>query len=317
MCLKATISVLVIALLLSRADLAGVGASLAAASMSGLALSCLAFLLVPVLGGLRWHLALRGIGERSDLTATTIIFGTATIAGQILPSVAGDALRVFLATRAGHGVREAARSVLLERAFMIMGVLGLLLITAPMLANSLADTGVVWLGAALFGCGLAAFAVLLAADYAPYRLRRLPPWQLLAGTAPAARRLTFSSNGAMLVGASLAGNLNFALAGFLLAKALGLHVTAWDMIVVMPTVTFATTLPISLGGWGMREGAMVVLLGRFGVPSAGALSLSLLFGAFGMISGLPFLFAWVTARQQLICRAAKPRAALSYARLGQ
>ena len=84
---------------------------------------------------------------------------------------------------------------------------------------------------------------------------------------------------------------------FLLGQALGVKATGWDFLAIMPAVTLATTLPISLGGWGVREGAFVLLLGRVGVPAAEALSLSLLFGLFSMVSGFPGLLAWATGWQ--------------------
>jgi uncharacterized membrane protein YbhN (UPF0104 family) len=314
---KALVSGLVILFVFSRVSLRGVQDALATASGPYLTLAGAVFLLIPAVGGLRWYLTLRGIGERADLRRILGIFGAALMAGQVMPSVAGDALRVVLATRAGHSLRAAAQSVLLERAFMIMSVLGLMLITAPLLALRLHATGVLWLAAVIFTCGLSGFSLLLAADRAPAWILRLPPWKLLASTAPVACRLTFSVAGVALAGASLLGNLNFALAGFLLAKSLGLHVMASDMIALMPAVTLATTLPISLGGWGVREGILIVLLGRMGVPAAGALSLSLLFGACGMISGLPFLLAWAADRQQVRPAAGVRHATMLVARQGR
>jgi hypothetical protein len=54
-----------------------------------------------------------------------------------------------------------------------------------------------------------------------------------------------------------AWQLNFALAAFLLGRALHVEATLLDMIVIMPTVTVATTLPVSRGGWGVREGVLM------------------------------------------------------------
>jgi uncharacterized membrane protein YbhN (UPF0104 family) len=64
---KAIVSALLVALIFSRANFAGVHESLAGVSAPRLALAfaafLLAFLLVPLLGGLRWRLALRGVGN--------------------------------------------------------------------------------------------------------------------------------------------------------------------------------------------------------------------------------------------------------------
>ena len=292
---KAIVSALLVALVLSRVKLAGVHESLASASVPRLALAFTAFLLVPLLGGLRWWLALRGISERARLPEITVLFSAASVVGQVLPTVAGDGMRVWLACRRGHSLRAAFQSVLIERVFMFLALLGLALVTSPLLAAKTGDRAPIWISAAWFAAGLAGFAILLAADHAPGALARLRPWRALANGAAAARGLVSSRWGALLAGASLLGNLNFALAACLLGRALHIQTTPLDMVAIMPAVTVATTLPISLGGWGVREGVFVLLLGRFGVPAADALSLSLLFGVFSMICGLPGLLAWVVS----------------------
>jgi uncharacterized membrane protein YbhN (UPF0104 family) len=288
---KAAVSGLLVAVVLSRVDVSGVRQSLAAASWSKLAVALAFFLAAPVLGGLRWSIALRGMGRHARLLEMTGFFSVALVVGQVLPSVAGDGVRVWLASR-GYGLRVALQSVLIERVFMILSLLALALATSPLLAALVGDRGPIWISGALFATGLAGFAFLLVADRAPGPLAQLSLWQALAYAAEPARRLLRSQWSALLAVAGLLGNLNFALAGFLLGQALGVSATGWDFLAIMPAVTLATTLPISLGGWGVREGVFVLLLGRVGVPAAEALSLSLLFGLFGMVSGFPGLLAW-------------------------
>jgi glycosyltransferase 2 family protein len=285
------VSGLLVAVVLSRVDVSGVRQSLAAASWSKLAVALAFFLAAPVLGGLRWSIALRGMGRHARLLEMTGFFSVALVVGQVLPSVAGDGVRVWLASR-GYGLRVALQSVLIERVFMVLSLLALALATSPLLAALVGDRGPIWISGALFATGLAGFAFLLVADRAPGPLAQLSLWQALAYAAEPARRLLRSQWSALLAVAGLLGNLNFALAGFLLGQALGVSATGWDFLAIMPAVTLATTLPISLGGWGVREGVFVLLLGRVGVPAAEALSLSLLFGLFGMVSGFPGLLAW-------------------------
>jgi uncharacterized membrane protein YbhN (UPF0104 family) len=50
------------------------------------------------------------------------------------------------------------------------------------------------------------------------------------------------------------------------------------MIAIMSFVAFATALPISLAGWGVREVSLVSLLGLLGVDREAALVLSVEFG---------------------------------------
>jgi uncharacterized membrane protein YbhN (UPF0104 family) len=289
---KAAVSAAVIYAVVGKVDVAGVRGSLATASLPGLGLAFAAFLAIPLLGGLRWWAVLRGLGERAGLGPATAIFSTAIVASQVLPSVAGDGLRVWLAARRGHPVGVAVQSVVFERVFMVITLLALALATAPLLAARTGQSGPVWLFAALLATGLAGLLVLTTADRLPAPPIGLRPWQALVRAAAPARAMMWSRWGVHATATSLLSNLNFVLAAVLLSDALAVPVSALDVLAIMPAVTLATTLPISLGGWGVREGMLVFLLGRVGVPAWEALTLSLLFGAMGLLCGVPGLLAW-------------------------
>ena len=62
---------------------------------------------------------------------------------------------------------------------------------------------------------------------------------------------------------------------WLLGQALGLSVGLLAAIVAVPLTTFVVRLPISLGGLGVGEGALVYLLGLFGISPTEALTLAL------------------------------------------
>jgi hypothetical protein len=55
----------------------------------------------------------------------------------------------------------------------------------------------------------------------------------------------------------------------------------------------ATTLPISIAGWGVREGAMVAAFGLIGVSQEGAVVLSLLAGILAVVACLPGGLIWL------------------------
>ncbi|WP_294536035.1 lysylphosphatidylglycerol synthase transmembrane domain-containing protein [uncultured Rhodoblastus sp.] len=288
---KTAVSALLVTFLVSRVDLSAVRESLAAASWAKLALALIIFFIVPLLGGLRWWLAFRGIGVSARLPELTVLFSAALVFGQALPSVAGDGARVVLASRHGYNLRASLQSVMAERVFMVLGVLALALATSPLLAELTGDRRPIWIAGAALAAGLAGLALLLVADRMPIP-SRLRLGHALTYAAEPARRLATSRWGGLLAFASIVSNLNFTLAAISLGDALDVKASAWDMLAIMPAVTMVTILPISLGGWGVREGALVFLLGRAGVPAVQALSLSLLFGLFGMVSGLPGLLVW-------------------------
>jgi glycosyltransferase 2 family protein len=63
---------------------------------------------------------------------------------------------------------------------------------------------------------------------------------------------------------------------FSLSQALGLGVPFAGFLAIIPLVYLATFLPISLGGLGVREGALTFLLAQFGVTTSDAVTISFL-----------------------------------------
>jgi glycosyltransferase 2 family protein len=71
-----------------------------------------------------------------------------------------------------------------------------------------------------------------------------------------------------------------------------------DAFILIPPVILLTAVPISISGWGVREGAMVACLGLAGVPSEKALSISLLLGAISVIIGVAGGVIWLTSAER-------------------
>jgi uncharacterized membrane protein YbhN (UPF0104 family) len=84
---------------------------------------------------------------------------------------------------------------------------------------------------------------------------------------------------------------------WMLGQSLGLTMTFDQWFIVVPTVLLISMLPISIGGWGVREGVMVVALHGLGVPSEEALLSSILFGLCVVIATLPGAIFWIATRK--------------------
>jgi glycosyltransferase 2 family protein len=81
-----------------------------------------------------------------------------------------------------------------------------------------------------------------------------------------------------------------------LAWGLELPITFVEALIVVPTVLLLTTLPVSVAGWGVREGAMVAGFGFLGIPAEGALTVSVLFGVAQILVSLPGGVVWMLGR---------------------
>jgi uncharacterized membrane protein YbhN (UPF0104 family) len=134
---------------------------------------------------------------------------------------------------------------------------------------------VVAAGAAFFGWAL--FSPAIAAHVAGWQgvpvLRRLTA-KMHGDAFPRQRPAPATVIAAALLSAAVHG-LGIG-AWFALARALGLDVGLLEITWVRSAALVVGLLPVTVGGLGLREGTVVVLLAGFGVAGADALSLSLL-----------------------------------------
>ena len=74
---------------------------------------------------------------------------------------------------------------------------------------------------------------------------------------------------------------------YCLGEALGLNVPMWAYFAFIPTILLIMLLPITIAGLGTSQAAFPWLFGAVGVPPAGAVALSILFVALGVVGNLP------------------------------
>jgi len=81
---------------------------------------------------------------------------------------------------------------------------------------------------------------------------------------------------------------------FVFAADMGLPLTIFDCLLLIPPVMLLSAVPISISGWGVREGVMVGALAMMGIGTEQALALSVLLGfallANGLIGVVPLAF---------------------------
>jgi len=73
---------------------------------------------------------------------------------------------------------------------------------------------------------------------------------------------------------------------YLAALALGVRVSLWYFLLFVPIISFLLVLPVSLSGWGVRQGGYVYLFSQAGVSAQAALTLSLIIQSFQLGMGL-------------------------------
>ncbi len=261
---------------------------------AGISALCLA-LAQAVMNALRWRVVAAAEGaELSPGLAMRSVF-QGLFFNQALPSVVGgDALRVVYATQAGLDAGRAVRSVVLDR---IAGMAALVLLAAasqPMFIDRVDNVAAQGASLAIVALGLGGVVGILALASLPMGWRRFRPIAATVSLSRCARHIC--SRPALFLpifGFSLAGHALFLAGVICLARGLGLEVGIADCLAVVPVALLLSMAPISIAGWGVREGVMVAGLGLLGVDADGALALSVLMGLVVLGSSLPGGVGWL------------------------
>jgi len=296
---KVTLSVLALCFLALKVDLAAVWQRMAGQSLWLVAAALMALSAQIVLGALRWRTILESLGARAPLPELMRVFYVAAFFSSWMwgGAVAGDGVRAWLSLRMQMRVMRAITSVILDRAVAVAGVAILVILTAPLFAAQLGDTATAWTawtaaaaaGALLIGIGVATQMYRLPLNW--HRHRLLGAVQTLS----VETRAVFLRPGVAVAALGLAVAAQFAmsLAAYALAWSMDIGLSLTNCLVLIQPVVLATALPISIGGWGVRETAMIALLALVGVPASAALALSVQLGLLSMVAALPGLALWL------------------------
>jgi uncharacterized membrane protein YbhN (UPF0104 family) len=291
---KVTVSAALCGALALLSDVSGAASMMAQVSPPLFAAAVLAITGSIVLGALRWWLILSsGEGKVDPMQLCRINF-VASFLGQALPAGVGiDGARVVMLRARGVATSRALAAVAVDRAFLLavlLAVCGFAFLTrgGPVLLGA-----GLCLAAPLPIAGLVVLSWLARAEFVPVQIARATGF--IAG--PAQSTLANPTAVIGLLALSIASYANLALCASLLARGLDLQIGLADMLLILPPALLASSLPISLGGWGVRELTLVASLSQFGVPAAAGLALSVLFGLVGIIGTAPGLALWLTGDQ--------------------
>ncbi|MDX2145687.1 MAG: lysylphosphatidylglycerol synthase transmembrane domain-containing protein [Rhodospirillaceae bacterium] len=295
--LKILISAGLLAYLGARIDWTALAARLRDAALADLSLACLVLFAAVPLTALRWHLLARTAAAAMPLPTSLKLTYTGLFFGQVLPAtVGGDAVRAWLAARTGLPLKKVLAGILSDRVAALTAAMALIVLSLPWLFGEQHDA-LGW--TALSGAGLVMFGLLA------LNVERLPlPATLIANRWIAAlltiiadtRRVLATRQGLAALALSITIHLSTVLAVFLIGRGLDLPQGFATYFLVVPTAIVASAIPISLNGWGVREGVMVAALGVYGVAAGDAFLVSMLLGVGVILTAVPGALLWLTVK---------------------
>ncbi|MGM0637385.1 MAG: lysylphosphatidylglycerol synthase transmembrane domain-containing protein, partial [Pseudomonadota bacterium] len=222
----------------------------------GWAVLALALTLPPLaLSAWRWRLTARLLGLSLGFRHALREYYLALFLNQVLPGgVAGDAARAWRHSRDSGRRGGAWRAVIIERASgqMAMVLLTLMVLAASPLWHELLARAVKGLAASGWFSALVA-AVLLLAPLV-WQLVRHPPAALAGLGGDLRRSLLAASVWPKQLAGSLLVVISYALTFVCAARAIGVELPLGTLLALVPPVLLAMLIPLSLAGWGVREG---------------------------------------------------------------
>ncbi|MBR3370397.1 MAG: flippase-like domain-containing protein [Rhodobacteraceae bacterium] len=264
-------------------DPASLGPHLRAVDMRWMALAVAALAGQIVVSALRWQLTAQALGVRLPTLWAICEYSLSVLGNTLLPGgVLGDVGRVAR-MRAHGGWRLAVGSVVIER---LAGQVALALA---------AGIGVGWWAVVYHGAGALVIAPLVAllvalvwgggrwlgARWLPCAVRDAVR---AAWCAPAVlpRQLAYT-------GVILCCNLGGVWAA---AQAVGVGLGLGAALFVIPLTLLAMLVPVSVNGWGLREGAALMLWPLVGVAGSQAVAASISFGLAALGAALLAVIPW-------------------------
>jgi uncharacterized membrane protein YbhN (UPF0104 family) len=288
--LRVAVTLVLLVLLWRAVDGPAALRRIAQAEWSWLLLAFAVLNLQTILSALRWKLTAGQLGMVFGARVAIREYYLGQVVNQVLPGgVLGDAGRAWRA-RAQAGLLAAGQAVVIER--MAGQVALFATLAAGFVLTVLVPGGLAWprwLALPMAGILIAGAAVPLAI---------LAVARVGGPAGQAARRVCGLVRRALLdrsvlprqIGLSL-GTVACTLAAFACcARSVGVDLPFAVVVTLVPLVLLTMLVPLSVSGWGLREGAAAALLPLAGVPASAALAGSVVFGLVAIAAAIPGVF---------------------------
>jgi uncharacterized membrane protein YbhN (UPF0104 family) len=294
--IKLAVAGLLLVLIIRGVDFSSTAVALKTASPTLLLGAVLFQIVCTSVAACRWRLIMERLGFSAPPWFYLKSFFKGMFFNQGLPSsIGGDGIRILDCARLGSA-EDAFFGVFIDR---IIGLAGLLLLNIGTLATNhhLLPPEVEYplmliLSALTAGLlllfFLRKFSFFAAGRYLGFLGRLSERYFQVYSSLPLI---------SLQLGLSLIVHLLSMCSFFMAGQAVGLNYSFQVYLALVPPVILLTILPISLAGWGVREGAMIHFFLLIQASKEKVLAFSLLCGLISLASALPGLFFYLTQKK--------------------
>jgi uncharacterized protein (TIRG00374 family) len=305
--LKISFSLALIAWLLHRIGAGNVIRSLSTVQPGWLALALAVFTLSHTLGAEQWRMLLTSQGVKISFGRTLRFYFTGLFFNNVLISgFGGDVFRVIDVRRHSNNGAAAVSTVLLDRLAGLFVGSGFVFAAGPWIAF-----GRIW-GSRMRLVSLALAVVWALAIIVLFHRKTARPFSWLihrvmpSGMTVKIRRVydllhEFGKNGrlmARVLGVSVVVQSLRIITHFFIARAFGATISMWPFFLVIPMIAIISSLPITIGGLGLREQSGVLLFAHFGLAATLAFSIELMAFWVTVASSLPGVVFFILDKRE-------------------
>jgi hypothetical protein len=260
-----------------------------------LTIAVLAMFIQIIVASTRWKIVLSQFDIFVSFKEVIQMIWIGLFFNQILPSsIGGDTIRSYYLYKKNHTLGLSVLCVLADRMIGLIALVIFVLATLTLAFDLITEPKARW-GISLIAIGstLGVIIILTLNNYT----KKVIHVKLIRGLLSISlkcKEMIFSiSPGIKLISISLGIHILTIITITFLSLGMNLNIYWLGLIIIMPLTSLIMVVPISIAGWGVREGVMVIGLGFLGVASENALALSLSYGILMFIIYLPGLAIWL------------------------
>jgi uncharacterized membrane protein YbhN (UPF0104 family) len=248
--------------------------------------AALLYIFAQLISSFRWKLLLP---EKFTIWRLFSIYMVGAFFGSFMPGIiGGDAVRAYYLNKKAKKMSLTIASIFMDRYFGYVSLMLIGISAAPFAFRYFGDSPYKWSMPLIFAAFVAG-SILFFGLQIGRKFRGIAEFYEYFSLLKTQRGTIIK---AVLI-SFIVQFVNFSIVVILAAR-MGEKIPLLLLLVFLPIVITITTIPISISGLGLREGAFVILLGLIGVrpETATSLSLAYFFSFFaGSIPGIAFYFA--------------------------
>jgi glycosyltransferase 2 family protein len=255
-----------------------------------------AVVILGALQGMRWKGILGSLGSQVETKWAINVSFLAIFFNQVIPAmIGGEVSRIWLGKKNKISIQTLIVSVFADRIVGLVAIAMMCAIGLPFLFSISGSTNVFWSDVVLVGLSFIGTVFL-------FMLRSIPSWLRewrvikafhMLGEATWSVSQKLKSSLEMLLFSFLSHSTQIVLILFI-AEMISVPLSVGHAMILCPPILFVSMLPVSLAGWGVREGAMVVGFSLIGISPDDALAISIIYGAMAIGIGAAGGGLWLT-----------------------